>query len=144
MRKRIIGPKENPYMIQWILFRTRAFGIYLHKFLRSDYERALHDHPWPFLSVILRGGYYERHDQTRDHAEVVEWRGAGSVLLRPAQWRHRVILRTETQFSWSLVFVGRRAQQWGFYPDGKWCWWRKFDPDLGICADQVLWTEGED
>lgn len=56
----IIEP-ENPYMLRWHLIpRNRFFNIYLHKFLRSDDDRALHDHPWSWnLSLILKGEYIE-------------------------------------------------------------------------------------
>lgn len=34
-------------------------SIRVHHILRSDDDRAYHDHPWPFVTVILKGGYYE-------------------------------------------------------------------------------------
>lgn len=47
-------------MLRWFLIpKNRFLKIYLHKFMRSDEDRALHDHPWSFLSIILRGGYFE-------------------------------------------------------------------------------------
>lgn len=40
----VIGNADNPYMLRWfILPRNRLFNIYLHKFLRDDDDRALHD-----------------------------------------------------------------------------------------------------
>ena len=135
--------KKRPLLIRWILFRIPAFGIYIHKFCRSDYDRSLHDHPWPFIAVILKGGYIEVHDQTRDGQQEHVWRGPGSVLLRPAEWRHRVILPKDTP-SWSLIIVGRRIKWWGFFlPDG-WCWWRKHNYALGICEEDILWEDGSD
>jgi hypothetical protein len=38
---------DSPYMLRWwIIPRNKFFNIYLHRFLRSDDDRALHDHPW--------------------------------------------------------------------------------------------------
>src|SRR4051795_4015193 len=55
-----IGGKVNPYLVRWwVIPRNRFFNVYLHKFLRDDDDRALHDHPWISLSFILRGGYIE-------------------------------------------------------------------------------------
>jgi hypothetical protein len=31
----------------------------VHHTLRSDHDRALHDHPWWNISIVLRGGYWE-------------------------------------------------------------------------------------
>ena len=57
----IIGEEHNPYLLRWyIIPRNRFFNIYLHKFCRSDDDRALHDHPWLFnLSVLVEGIYHE-------------------------------------------------------------------------------------
>ena len=35
------------------------FAARLHHILRSDHDRALHDHPWPNASFVLSGGYWE-------------------------------------------------------------------------------------
>lgn len=37
----------------------RRWPIRIHQTLRSDHERALHDHPWNNISIVLRGGYWE-------------------------------------------------------------------------------------
>lgn len=141
--KRMVGPADDPLLVRWILLRVPRIGIYLHKLCRSDYDRALHDHPWPFISIVLRGNYIEVHDQTIDGKPVYEGHGRGAILIRPAEWRHRFIL-TENTPTWTLVIVGRRQRQWGFFLKDGWCWWRKHNPDLGICEDQILWTEGND
>jgi hypothetical protein len=143
--RRIIGGESGtrPLMVRYILLRTAPFGIYLHQFLRSDYDRALHDHPWPFVSILLLGGYFEVHDQTIDGSQIKCWREPCSVLLRPAEWRHRVVLE-DGKTAWSLVIVGRRLRRWGFFLSSGWCWWRKFDSAKGICADGVLWRDGSD
>lgn len=64
--KQIIGDDQGtPYMVRYFISRpnTKKKGrIYLHKFLRSDHDRALHDHPWNFVSIILKGGYWEFAD----------------------------------------------------------------------------------
>jgi hypothetical protein len=140
-RRSVIGQAENPLLIRYVLFRIAPFGLYLHHLLRSDHERALHDHPWPFVSLVLRGGYTEVHDQTLSGHQIETWRKPGSVLVRPAEWRHRFVLRKP---AWTLVIVGRRARRWGFFTREGWCWWRKYDPDLAICSDSILFREGED
>lgn len=143
--RRVIGGETatRPLMVRYILFRAPALGVYLHHFYRSDYDRALHDHPWPFVSIVLKGGYLEVHDQTIDRTQTTIRHRPGAVLLRPAEWRHRVVL-DEGKEAWSLVVVGRRSRHWGFFLPGGWCWWRKFDAAKGICADGVLWKDGSD
>jgi len=142
LEKNIIGDKEDPLLIRWILLRTPAFGIFIHKFCRSDHDRALHDHPWPFVTLLFTG-YDEEHDQTPDGAKRIEHHISGSLLERPALWRHRVIL-LDGKPSWSLVFVGKRVRPWGFHTPTGWCWWRKYNSDTALCEEQVIHHGGKD
>ncbi len=141
--KTVIGNPAAPLMTRYVIFRCEAFGVYLHQFHRSDYDRALHDHPWPFVAIVLKGGYDEEHDQTIDGKPIIEHRRPGQILLRPAEWRHRVLLPAG-RTSWSLCLVGRRSRRWGFFLKSGWCWWRLHNPWLGICEDTIIWTGGED
>ena len=143
LKRKLIGNADSPLMIRYILFRFKSWGIFVHHFLSSDHDRALHDHPWPFIAIILKGGYLEVHDQTKDGQQVVAERHPGQVLLRPAEWRHRVVLPAG-RTSWSVVLVGRRARWWGFFTPTGWCHWRKYNPDKGICGEDILFTDGED
>ncbi|WP_287865143.1 hypothetical protein [Achromobacter sp.] len=44
----VIGDAADPYLRRgWIISRNPVFNLYLHQFLRSDDDRALHDHPGP-------------------------------------------------------------------------------------------------
>lgn len=138
-----VGGTKNPLLIRHMLIRCPLFGIYLHEMLRSDYARALHDHPWPFVSVVLRGGYCEVHNQTPGRKETRLFRHRLSVAYRPAAWRHRVILFTGEP-TWTLMLVGPRQRKWGFWIKGKWCWWRKHDPVKNICEDRILVTDQGD
>lgn len=111
----VIGSREDPYMLRWfVLPRNRVFNIYLHKFLRDDDDRALHDHPWWFVSLVLKGGYFEYTG-----VEYASLRTAGSIAYRPATHRHRVALFSDDDITlkpcWTLVVTGRKARVWGFW-----------------------------
>jgi hypothetical protein len=143
LQRRVIGAEENPLLVRYILFRVSAIGVYLHHLCRSDYDRALHDHPWPFISVLLSGGYDEVHDQTIDGKVTVVPHRRGDVLVRPAEWRHRFVL-PDGKKAWTLVIVGRRCRRWGFFLPTGWCWWRKHNSELAICEEEILWEGGSD
>ena len=49
----------DPYLIRYTLIECAWFSIKVHHILESDEDRCEHDHPWPFLSLILTGGYWE-------------------------------------------------------------------------------------
>lgn len=96
-------------------FQRLGIAIRVHHILRSDQGRDPHDHPWPFMTVILKGGYFEhRFDKTGAWAGS-KWHGAGSVLFRRAADYHMLELpRGET--AWTLFITGPKVQKWGFKP----------------------------
>ena len=90
----IVGADDpvGPYLRRWYLLpRNRVLNVYLHQFLRDDDDRALHDHPWAWLSVLLSGSYIE-HTIAAGGIHHRRVRGAGSLKIS-GPWRaHRVEL----------------------------------------------------
>lgn len=128
---RVIGGVVAPYMNRWRLFNWDGNwpNVYIHRFLRDDDERATHDHPFTFISIVIRGGYYEL-THGPDWTLLRKWRGRFSIAYRPARWLHRVELaRNEdgtAQEAWTIVLRGRRFRTWGFMCKHGWVHWRKF------------------
>ena len=137
----VIGGDENPYLLRWwVIPRNRVFNIYLHLFLRDDDDRALHDHPWPNMSLLLLGAYIEHtidaggiHRRTR--------RSVGDIVCR-LPWRaHRVELYAlpwgapewlDKCPCWTLFVTGPRIRHWGFHcPEQGWLPWEKFTSSDG-------------
>jgi hypothetical protein len=119
----IIGGKEDPYLLRWYLLpRNKRFNLYLHKFLRDDDDRALHDHPWWFISFVLKGSYRE---YLAPQLSVVRRRF--SLAFRPATHRHRVALINNP--TWTLILTGPKIREWGFWCPKGFVHWRDFtDP----------------
>lgn len=132
-------------MRRWIA-RTAKGTVRLHHTLMSDAGRDFHDHPWPFTSFILGGGYLEHRpgclctirDGVTDQLPLLQgkhgkwarlavefwtpcrWFGVGSVLKRTATEFHRLEL-PKGKTSWTLVFTGPYRRRWGFkLPNGRW------------------------
>lgn len=114
------------YLTRWDL-RGNRFGLggklFLHLFHRGDVESYDHDHPWPYWSLILAGGYWERTPTGR------RWYGPGRLLRRPADWRHRVELPSGRR-CWTLVWTGARVRGWGFWCASGWIPWRQHAANL--------------
>jgi hypothetical protein len=121
----LIGGAERPYIRRWWLIpRNRIFNVYLHHFLRSDDDRALHDHPWLFnLSVMLRGAYTEQ-TIAAGGVTVDAIRRAGQCKLRLGPAPHRLELH-EGQ-CWTLFVTGPVVRQWGFHCPRGWVHWKDF------------------
>jgi hypothetical protein len=119
----VIGGAEQPYMRRWwLLPRNRFFNVYLHEFLRSDDDRALHTHPWRWnLSILLRGRYREWVGGAPD--AFVE-RRAPAIKFRWGAAAHRIEL-TEGH-AWTLFLTGRVVREWGFLCPHGFVHWRAF------------------
>ena len=122
----VIGADADPYLRRWhVIPRNQWFNIYLHHFLRSDDDRALHDHPWWNLSVLLRGEYLE---MMPGRSRV---RRPFRPVLRRAEAPHRVVLFPSTETKrplpvWTLFITGPRVREWGFWCPRGWVHWQDF------------------
>ena len=105
-----LGRKECPYAERWVL-NLHFFTVRLHHFHRSDDARAFHDHPWWFMTLVLRGGYTDRSPNGDDHLS------AGSLRFRAGSHQHTVI--TDPGGAWTVLLTGRASQPWGFWVHGK-------------------------
>ena len=121
----VIGGKADPYLRRWhVIPRNRFANAYLHQFLRSDDDRALHDHMYVNASFLLRGRYLEhtlRHGLPWvDELRAGEWR-----IRWSGRQAHRIeLIRGET--CWTLFFTGPRYREWFFHcPQGR-VHWRDF------------------
>ena len=95
----------------------QAFGVSIrvHEILRSDEGRDPHDHPWPYLTIILRGYYLERRYNDAGQCTSIEIHGPGAILWRPAGSWHRLELAYPVT---TLFITGSKSQTWGFNVDG--------------------------
>lgn len=151
----IIGAQSpgGAYMHRWyIIPRNRWFNIYLHRFLRSDEDEALHDHPWANCSILLWGAYIE-HTIAAGGCNVRKLYPAGTIKLRlSGKLAHRVELLNGKVLKphppgqgflgggvWqdypreclTIFITGPMYREWGFHcPNG----WRKFSDFAALKA----------
>ncbi len=129
---------DKPYLLRWyIIPRNRFFNIYLHKFLRSDEDRAMHDHPWWSVGMILEGSYLEymplypaSFRAGSDRRTIAVTRKAFRPVLRGPRHIHRVKLFTgtfgEPRPVWTIFITGPRLREWGFWCPAGFRDWREF------------------
>lgn len=107
-------------------WECKWFGVFIHKMEAPDPGIDLHNHPWPFSSLILRGGYKEYRIGEQDAwVRAVRHQARGSEARR--RWlsfktfhldeAHRIY--EVKPHTWTLVFRGRGIRPWGFFtPSG--------------------------
>lgn len=127
-----IPSTQNPgetYLDRLRIIQTPYFGVYVHWIHEPDSDRDPHDHPWNFLSFILRGGYTEyiwnNPSYHNDKAYKRRWLRGTWHKMRRGQ-AHRIdSLEADTI---SLIFVGKRQGSWGFYTaQHGWVDWRDYE-----------------
>ena len=133
----IKAPDGTVYLRRWTLLNLRVVKVMLHKMERPDYARQLHDHPWSFATLVLRGGYIEQYQTPQGLA----WRHnrPGRVRFNRAEHAH-VVFALPRGTCWTLVVRGPRRRAWGFLTD---CGWMPFQryidkayAGLPICEEE--------
>ena len=79
----------------YLLFRYRPkwfpFNILIHEILANDHGEGVHTHLCPYITIILRGGYWETTKKGK------HWRAPGYIGFRSANNLHRVDLKPNTK-----------------------------------------------
>lgn len=145
-----VGDHDDPYMLRWFmqkkyrLFDTQAGELlrrfwciegrrlenaYVHRFIRSDEDHALHDHPWSWVTVLLDGSYWEHVPANpADPAGPTrrERRSAGDIVVRGNAARpHRVEITPGRPVT-TLFLTAEKSREWGFWCERGWRHWRDF------------------
>lgn len=127
----IIGEK---YLRRWWLFHrgtekpdSGKVRVYLHQFVGSDDDRAVHDHPGWSISFLLRGRLIEvmpyKCEGLADafpETEILRGRHIPWLwpVFRKATHTHRMLLASDT--AWTIFIMGPKRREWGFF-----CWMRE-------------------
>jgi hypothetical protein len=108
------------YLLRLRLIDTPWFGVYLHHIEDVDPQPDPHDHPWPFRSLVLRGGYTEKiymTDPVWGHRKIVtyqrRWLRWSWHKMSASGVAHRIT--TVQPRTVTLVLRGRRCREWGFW-----------------------------
>jgi|CryBogDrversion2_2_1035213.scaffolds.fasta_scaffold23337_2 hypothetical protein len=127
-RKRIIMDRlcDEPYLERYYLFLkdrdSFPFNVFLHKFLKGDPD-DVHDHPWSYFTLILRGGYYEWipffNEMGEMTCEVQKWRGPGHFRVCKPNSYHRIELKPGVT-AWTLFMPFKKVRDWGFLVNNVW------------------------
>lgn len=136
----VIGGSTNPYLYRWYLtswsnyprgskprnllerIKRRLPNVYVHRFMRSDDDRALHDHPWWNTSILLLGRYRE-HTIVAGGINHVMTRVAGEFKLRPPRSAHRIEIDRPCL---TIFITGPKVREWGFHCPHGWRHWEAF------------------
>ena len=96
-------------------FSCRWFGIYKHIITQADKDKHEHDHPWNFLSIILKGSYAEYVNGE------LGVRSLFSFKYNKATFHHKLAgIVGKNDRCVTFVITGRRFRKWGYVTKGGW------------------------
>jgi hypothetical protein len=103
---------------RWRILKLFGYQLYLHRLYAPNWHSQCHDHPWNFWALILSGGYFEKitgrnTNHGLDCGNNTYWRRPGSLLYRPAAFKHNVVT-PKNKVNWSLVLMAPKSRDWGF------------------------------
>lgn len=111
----------------WQRAFTRLPCIYLHRFVSSDDDEELHNHPWEATSFILAGGYIEerRLFEPCDKGDFDVWiryrKGLTSLRDYSPGMLNRIFANTYHKVTlvekdcWTILVCGKKVGTWGFW-----------------------------
>lgn len=128
--QRFLIPCENgeQYLARLRILDTPWFGIYLHDIFEPDGDRDPHNHPWSFLSIVLRGRYVERVYPLPEYdlGQVVQKsHGRFSIHRMDTESAHRIVYAATGLKT--LIIRGRRNPKgWGFFTRHGYVPWQRY------------------
>lgn len=105
-----LGLPECPYVIRWRV-EFPLGSVRVHHWLSHDDPRAVHDHPWWFLTFVVKGWYADIGPEGKYYLK------APAIRFRPASHKHTVFPGPDG--AWTILITGRPLRKWGFYKGGK-------------------------
>lgn len=113
--RREIIRNGKPYLSRYYVWRSKGLTVLIHRFWASDPD-DFHDHPWSWVSKILRGTYFEREvDGTG------RWRNpSDGWRFRHAEEFHRIEVdeTLPAGFTTTCFVTFKRKRSWGFIKPG--------------------------
>lgn len=131
--KMLIPCKDgSDYLFRVRIIQTPWFGVFLHDIYEDDGDRDCHNHPWSFLSIVLRGEYTERYypePETRPTYYVLKRHTNRSIHKMGRTAAHRIIDASPRLKT--LILTGPRQSTWGFFCDGVFIDWQDYEREIG-------------
>lgn len=121
-KKVISRANTGIYLIRYRLIPNNKYmNIYLHKFMDSDLDEALHDHPWKSVGILLNRPYNEYVPKDYD-----KWVNEGNretkvikrypfiPIYRSSTTIHRIEL-IDKKPVWTIFITGPWTRNWMFW-----------------------------
>ena len=110
--KEIKSKSGKIHFRRWEILKTQWFSIWIHGIYAADEDKHLHNHPWDFKSLVLKGSYIEETEN-------------GVILQSPGKLNSRngceyhKIKELKTPSVYTLFIATPLKREWGYNVDGE-------------------------
>lgn len=154
MKFEFIGAADCPLMERWTLWESKRLDckLLVHHFLPNAADPDCHDHPRPFITLVLRGRYDDVVPCDLCNGTGDDWTSPGEMLpcgrcggwgkvigetmhagsLRRRAAGHAHLTRTGDEGAWTVVLMGPKRRKWGFLRAGRWWPFRRYEERFGF------------
>lgn len=99
---------------RWRVFSTPWFTVNIHGIYHRDEDQHLHNHPWDFFSVVLKGYYTERLEGNRKKI-----RFPGHMARRKKDAFHKIdSLHSKSVYTLNIMWNADEGN-WGYKVKGE-------------------------
>lgn len=98
---------------RWNIITIFNFRIYLHAIYKADEDAHLHNHPWNFINIVLKGSYTERLPNSK-----LVPKFPVMICKRTRDQFHK-IEDVHTPVVYTLNFMWGKYKEWGYSVNGK-------------------------
>jgi hypothetical protein len=135
IKKTVFMNTNGPLLTVWRFLKIGRLSFCVHKFDQADEDPDCHDHPFHFVTLILKGGYFEEMHHLpfkRVYINRVFPRYRWSLLFRKATCLHRVHMLMGNKPCWTLCIKWDAKCTWGFMTKNGWQHWKTYIKNKGL------------
>jgi hypothetical protein len=109
--KEIKSKSGKLHFRRWEILKTPWFSIWIHGIYAPDEDKHLHNHPWDFKSIVLKGNYIEETEN-------------GYIIQHPGKYNSRngedfhKIKQLISESVYTLFISTPVKRDWGYKVDG--------------------------
>lgn len=95
------------FLLRYTILKFSKLHIRIHKILTPDKTHFLHNHPFNYISIIIKGSYVEQL-LVNDELKTIK-HNTGSIIIRKYNQYHRI---TEVDNCQTLFFAWKKNINW--------------------------------
>ena len=111
--KEIRSKSGELHFVRWNIFSIGNFSVNIHAIYKADEDKHLHNHPWNFVSIVLKGWYSEKLEGDKTNI-----RYPRNIVKRKKDAFHKID-SLHSKVIYTLNCMWGKRDDWGYMVNGK-------------------------